>query len=71
MSAEENPLFTVVKGEPSAEELAALTAVVLGAASGGGEPERAPASPWAARSGRTRGPLEHGPGAWRASGLPR
>jgi hypothetical protein len=44
VSAEENPLFTVVKGEPSAEELAALTAVVLGAASGGAEPERAPAS---------------------------
>jgi hypothetical protein len=71
VSAEPNPLFRVVKGEPTAEELAALTAVVLAAASGGGERERPPASPWAARSGQTRGPLDHGPGAWRASGLPR
>ena len=66
-----DPLFSVVKGEPSPDELAALTVVLLAAASGGEQPEGSPASPWSARSGQIRGPLDHGPGAWRASGLPR
>jgi hypothetical protein len=66
--AEQVPLFTVTKGNPSAEELAALTAVVLSLQSSsssedetGGKPRR--------RSSRRRELLrpvvQHGPGAWR------
>ncbi|GGS25097.1 acyl-CoA carboxylase subunit epsilon [Actinokineospora fastidiosa] len=64
------PLFRVVRGTPSPEELAALTAVILAAASGDGDSAPTPASPWSARVTQTRRPLDPGPGAWRASGLP-
>ncbi|MFP3578545.1 acyl-CoA carboxylase epsilon subunit [Arthrobacter sp. SIMBA_036] len=61
------PLFTVVKGEPSAEELAALAAVVL---SLGGEPEAAAAPPtqrhWVRRQQLRLDPTP-GPGAWKRS----
>lgn len=66
------PLLTVVRGEPTAEQLAALVAVVgARAASAGtaGDDAPAPRSLWAEPV--LRGPLPHGPGAWRASGLPR
>ncbi|QTG83086.1 acyl-CoA carboxylase subunit epsilon [Arthrobacter crystallopoietes] len=65
--SEQAPLFTVAKGNPSAEELAALTAVVLALQTSsseeetGGKPRR--------RSSRRRELLrpvvQHGPGAWR------
>ena len=62
------PVLRIVRGEPTPEELAALTAV-LAAASGGGEepePER-PRSLWADRTSLVRRPLVPGRGAWRAS----
>ena len=63
------PLLRVVHGSPSPEELAALIAVIA-ARGAGGEPEPRPVrSPWARPILRT--PLSHGPGAWRASALPR
>ncbi|SDD20452.1 acyl-CoA carboxylase subunit epsilon [Actinokineospora iranica] len=66
------PLLHVVRGEPDDVELAALTAVVAAAAAAGGDaPEPAAPSAWAARDTQVRRPLPHGPGAWRASGLPR
>ena len=75
MSAEDQPkrpLLRVVRGEPDDAELVALTAVVLGLAS---TPRPAPARPepsaWADRTSALRRTLPHGPGAWRASGLPR
>lgn len=59
-----HPLLTVAKGNPSAEELAALTAVVAALQSSGvsGSPQSRPR--------RNRRPLlrpfvSHGPGAWR------
>jgi acyl-CoA carboxylase epsilon subunit len=66
-------LFRVVRGEPDDAELAALTAVLAVAASGG------PAEPgstrrtsfWADRQAALRQPQYAGPGAWRASTLPR
>ena len=62
------PLLRVVRGNPTPEELAALIAVV--ASRGGAEPEPTPArSLWARPVLRT--PLPTGPGAWRASSLPR
>jgi hypothetical protein len=62
------PLLRVVRGEPTAEELAALIAVV---SSRGAAAPQAPASRslWGRPVLRTA--LAHGPGAWRASTLPR
>ncbi len=57
----------VVHGEATAEQLAALVAV-LSAASGGDEPASGPPfSPWAAHTASMRPPVSHGPGAWRTS----
>ena len=67
------PTLTVVSGDATAEEVAALVAV-LAAASGGGDAADAGgrgSSSWADRDVAVRRPLPHGPGAWRASGLPR
>jgi hypothetical protein len=71
MSAGERPLLRVVRGAPDDVELAALAAVVA-ALPGPAEPEETPRrSAWADPATRLRTPLAHGPGAWRASGLPR
>ena len=65
--AEQAPLFTVAKGNPSAEELAALTAVVLALQSSATEEETGGQA--RGRSSRRRELLrpvvQHGPGAWR------
>ncbi|GLZ49503.1 hypothetical protein Acsp06_56880 [Actinomycetospora sp. NBRC 106375] len=75
MSEEEapaRPFLRVVRGEPDAAEIAALTAV-LAAAGGGGadEPDTAPVSSWARHVDLVRGPVQPGPGGWRASARPR
>jgi hypothetical protein len=75
--AEPTTLLQVVKGEPTPEELAALVAVVSARAAAGAtasaaaanEPKRA--SDWASYWRNVRKPLQHGPGRWRASSLPR
>jgi hypothetical protein len=61
------PLLRVVRGEPSAEELAALVAVVASRTPAAGD-TAPPPSLW----GRPllRPALAPAPGAWRASGLP-
>jgi hypothetical protein len=70
-AAEPRPLLRVVRGEPSAEELAALTTVVLAAAGRGAAAPAVPGrSAWADRSTLVRRAIHPGPGAWRASGLP-
>ena len=66
------PLLRVVKGEPTAEELAAIVGVV--AAVAGSEAAAPPAvrrSRWSDPAGRLRGTHRHGPDAWRHSALPR
>jgi hypothetical protein len=66
------PVLTVVRGNPSAEEIAALVAV-LTARTGlpsAGEAAGRPRNKWSAKS-RLREPLPRGPGEWRASALPR
>jgi hypothetical protein len=67
---EEAPFLRVVKGDPTPEELAALVAVL---ASLGGPaavaPRRTPQ--WNAPRRLHRLVAPHGPGGWRASGLPR
>ncbi|WP_434438663.1 acyl-CoA carboxylase subunit epsilon [Lentzea sp. E54] len=68
---EEQPLLKVVKGSPDDHQLAALTAVIAGlAAAVPAEEEPSPRSEWANPARRVRRPLQHGPGAWRASGFP-
>ena len=65
-------LFRVESGNPTPEELAALT-VVLAAATSGGEEEPAatPTGGWASPARRVRSIGTPGPGAWRAEYSPR
>ncbi|MFE3458990.1 acyl-CoA carboxylase subunit epsilon [Nocardiopsis aegyptia] len=73
MSAHENPPhLVVVRGEPTAEELAALTAVLSARAAAARAAAEAPvptapASGWRDRSRGLRTRLYPGPGAWRRS----
>jgi hypothetical protein len=67
------PVLAIVAGRPTAEETAAVLVVLraLAARAGPAGPVRPSPSPWSARSRLLRGPVVAGPGAWRASGLPR
>jgi hypothetical protein len=68
------PVLSIVKGSPSAEEVAAAVVALITA-------HAAPASPvepggrirsqWSSRSRLLREPLPRGPGGWRASFMPR
>nr|WP_253901617.1 acyl-CoA carboxylase subunit epsilon [Arthrobacter sp. PAMC 25486] len=61
------PLLNVTRGNPSAEELAAVTAVVLALQSGDdGGTTRAPTQHWARRA-RLNLPPKPGAGSWRRS----
>jgi hypothetical protein len=64
-----HPLLRIVRGEPSAEELAALT-VVVAALSRQGRPRRrpVPVGAWASPGDAHRPVLRPGPGGWRAAG---
>ncbi len=62
-------MLHVVRGNPTAEELAAITAV-LAALPGRGAARPAPTSAWADRRVLLRSPLTAGPGRWRRSGRP-
>jgi hypothetical protein len=66
-------LLKVVRGQPTAEELAALVAVVASRVAGATEaPAAAPkVSGWTDRSRSLRVPGTPAPGGWRASGFPR
>ncbi len=64
------PAFSVVSGEPTDEELAALTVVLLAAASGDqpSAPKRVTGS-WSDPVQLARFPVRHGIGGWRAGAL--
>ena len=67
------PALAIAGGNPSAEDVAAVVTVLSArlkpaGATGAGQATR---SRWSARSGQLRAPLLRGPGAWRASALPR
>jgi hypothetical protein len=68
---EQPPLLRVVNPDATPEEVAALVAVfsALGSASAPAPRRQRPSWNHPARSVRTT--HRHGPGAWRASGLPR
>jgi hypothetical protein len=62
----------IVRGNPTDDEVAALVAVVTSLdTEAPDEPEQPVRSAWSDRRALLRAPLTHGPGAWRASGLPR
>jgi hypothetical protein len=72
VSDEDQPLLRVVRGNPTAEELAALTAVIVSrahalSAAGAQPPAR---SAWTDRSRLVRRSPCPGPGAWRSSSWP-
>ena len=65
------PVLRVVRGDPTAEELAALVTVIAARASAGA-PERRPRrrSGWHDPARLVRGPVRPGPDGWRRSALP-
>ena len=70
VAEETTPAFRVVRGTPTAEELAALVGVLCSRrAAQPAEPPRPTSSRWRA-SALPNIPLRPGPGAWRASALP-
>ncbi|MFI0405093.1 acyl-CoA carboxylase epsilon subunit [Actinomadura sp. 3N508] len=79
MTAEDKPFLQVVRGDAGPDEIAALVAVLAARAQAAAAPqgsEAARPSRWADRSRLVRGsfaaePRPRGPGAWRASALPR
>ncbi|HEU4422854.1 MAG TPA: acyl-CoA carboxylase subunit epsilon [Pilimelia sp.] len=77
MAENERPFFRIVRGTPTPEELAALVGVVISRSRPVAAQARRSAGPaWVnrARPGAIEPsglPARPGPGAWRASGLPR
>jgi hypothetical protein len=63
------PALRIVTPDATPEEIAAIVAVfsALGTSTA---PEQKPAPAWASHARRVRPAHRHGPGAWRASGLP-
>ena len=68
MSEESRPLLTVVRGEPTAEELAALTVVVASLSQRRSQRRPEPIGGWAAFGRSHRRPLAQGHGGWLAAG---
>jgi hypothetical protein len=68
----DRPPMLVIDGNATAEEVAAVVAVLQGiaAAAASAAPERRPRSRWAHPARGVRRPVHPGPGAWRASALP-
>ena len=69
----DRPVLRVIRGDATPEEIAALLAVVSARTGGASRATGAARqlSGWADRSTTLRLPLQAGPGAWRASALPR
>ncbi len=64
-------VLRVVRGNPTAEELGAVVALLAARSGGAVEDETTPEpSLWNAPASLLRRPLAHGPGAWKASAFP-
>ncbi len=65
-------MLRVIRGQPTAEELAAVVVVLAARATqpGGESAPRPPRSQWGAKARQMRPQVIPGPGAWRASALP-
>jgi Acyl-CoA carboxylase epsilon subunit len=68
----DRPVLMVIKGDASAEEIAAVVGAlsVVGRSGRGGTSRPRRVGGWADRSAMLRTPLRPGPQAWRASGRP-
>jgi hypothetical protein len=64
----DQPLLRVVKGEPTMEELAALTVVVATLSQRRSRRRPTPVGTWASFADGHRRTTQPGPGGWRASG---
>jgi hypothetical protein len=64
----EQPLLRIVKGEPTAEELAVLTVVVAALSQRRERRKVTPVGAWSSYADAHRRPVQAGPGGWRASG---
>ena len=64
----DQPLLRVVKGEPTAEDIAALTVVVATLSQLRSRRRPTPVGVWASSADGHRRRLQPGPGGWRASG---
>lgn len=70
-TAATEPLVRVLRGVPTAEELAALVGVLAAWSAAVAPPPPRPRELWRRHEARIGAPFAAGPGAWRASGLPR
>ena len=68
---EQAPLLRVVNQDATPEEVAALVAVLSALGSAGRDAPKRPRPAWSNPARGVRQTHHHGPGAWRASGLPR
>ena len=66
--SDSQPVLRVVRGEPSEEELAAVTALVTAAAGAADEPGPPASGRWNDPARSMRRAVLPGPGAWRSSG---
>jgi hypothetical protein len=67
MSTERPPAATIrVQGPATAEDVAAVVAVLASGGERDPEPSR-PTSTWASHVVTARRPVDHGPGAWRTT----
>jgi Acyl-CoA carboxylase epsilon subunit len=69
--APQPPMLSVLRGEPTPDELAALLVVLACRQPAEPVDRRRPPSLWSSPGQTLQAPLFPGPGAWRASGLPR
>jgi hypothetical protein len=67
------PRLTIVRGDPTPEEIAALATVLTARLASAGQARAGETmrNGWSSRSRMMRSPLSRGPGAWRVSALPR
>jgi hypothetical protein len=70
-SPQPSPVLSVLRGEPTPDELAALLVVLASRQPAQPGDRGKPPSLWSAPGQTLQAPLFPGPGAWRASGLPR
>ncbi|GAB3357366.1 acyl-CoA carboxylase subunit epsilon [Modestobacter lapidis] len=70
MTEQIRPLLRVVKGEPTAEELAALTVVIAAMSQRRARKRPTPVGAWASYGRSHRAAAQAGPGGWRAAGSP-
>ena len=70
-SEQEAPLLRVVGADATPEEIAALVAVFSALGQAGQDAPKPPRPAWSNPARGVRRTHRTGPGAWRASGLPR